>query len=44
MSVFGIAPAVANAIAGATGARLKELPMSEKLFGELQQTKTGKAD
>ena len=33
MSVFGIAPAVANAIARATGVRLKELPMSaEKLL------------
>ena len=36
MSVFGIAPAVANAVARATGVRLKELPMSaEKLFEEL---------
>jgi CO/xanthine dehydrogenase Mo-binding subunit len=43
--VFGIAPAVANAIASATGVRLKELPMSaEKLFGELQQAQAGKAD
>jgi CO/xanthine dehydrogenase Mo-binding subunit len=36
MSVFGIAPAVANAIAHATGVRLKELPMSaEKLLEQL---------
>jgi len=40
MSVFGIAPAAANAIARATGVRLKELPMSaEKLLEQLKQTK-----
>ena len=40
MSVFGIAPAVANAIAHATGVRLKELPMSaEKLLEQLKQPK-----
>jgi CO/xanthine dehydrogenase Mo-binding subunit len=40
MSVFGIAPAVANAIAHATGVRLKELPMSaEKLLAELKRSK-----
>jgi len=39
MSVFGIAPAVANAIARATGVRLKVLPMSaEKLFAELNRS------
>jgi CO/xanthine dehydrogenase Mo-binding subunit len=38
MSVFGIAPAVANAIARATGVRIKELPMSaEKLFERLNK-------
>jgi len=37
MSVFGMAPAVANAIARATGIRLKELPMTaEKLFEQLK--------
>ena len=40
MSVFGIAPAVANAIARATGVRLKELPMSaETLLEQLKQPK-----
>jgi CO/xanthine dehydrogenase Mo-binding subunit len=40
MSVFGVAPAVANAIARATGVRIKELPMSaEKLFDRLKETK-----
>ncbi|HLN85424.1 MAG TPA: molybdopterin cofactor-binding domain-containing protein, partial [Candidatus Limnocylindrales bacterium] len=40
MSVFGIAPAVANALARATGVRLKELPMSaEKLLEQLKQAK-----
>jgi CO/xanthine dehydrogenase Mo-binding subunit len=38
MSVFGIAPAVANAIARATGVRIKVLPMSaEKLFERLNK-------
>jgi CO/xanthine dehydrogenase Mo-binding subunit len=42
MSVFGIAPAVANAIARATGVRLKELPMSaEKLLEQLKQSAKG---
>ena len=37
MSVFGIAPAIANAIARVTGARLKDLPMSaEKLREQLK--------
>jgi CO/xanthine dehydrogenase Mo-binding subunit len=39
MSVFGIAPAVANAIARATGVRIKELPMSaEKLLERLNKS------
>jgi carbon-monoxide dehydrogenase large subunit len=39
MSVFGIAPAIANAIASLTGVRIKDLPMSaEKLFERLKQT------
>jgi len=39
MSVFGIAPAVANAIARATGVRIKELPMSaEKLLEQLDKS------
>jgi CO/xanthine dehydrogenase Mo-binding subunit len=39
MSIFGIAPAIANAIASLTGKRIKDLPMSaEKLFEELKQT------
>jgi len=38
MSVFGIAPAVANALARLTGVRLRELPMSaEKIFAELKK-------
>ena len=37
IAVFGIAPAIANAIARATGARIKDLPISaEKLFGRIQ--------
>jgi CO/xanthine dehydrogenase Mo-binding subunit len=40
MSVFGIAPAVANAIARMTGVRIKDLPISaEKLFERLKQPK-----
>jgi CO/xanthine dehydrogenase Mo-binding subunit len=36
MSVFGIAPAIASAVARATGVRIKELPMSaEKLLQQL---------
>ncbi len=39
MSVFGIAPAVANAIARVTGVRIKELPMSaEKLLEQLNKS------
>jgi CO/xanthine dehydrogenase Mo-binding subunit len=39
MSVFGIAPAIANAIAHATGVRIKDLPMSpEKLLAELNRS------
>ena len=39
MSVFGIAPAIANAIARATGVRIKELPMSaEKLLEQLDKS------
>ena len=39
MSIFGIAPAIANAIASLTGKRIKDLPMSaEKLFEQLKQT------
>lgn len=42
MSVFGIAPAVANAIARATGVRMKDLPMSaEKLLEQLKQSPHG---
>jgi len=38
MSIFGIAPAIANAIASLTGKRIKDLPMSaEKLFEQLKQ-------
>jgi CO/xanthine dehydrogenase Mo-binding subunit len=37
MSLFGIAPAIANAVASVTGVRIKELPMSvEKLLHELK--------
>jgi CO/xanthine dehydrogenase Mo-binding subunit len=40
MSVFGIAPAIANAIARMTGVRIKDLPLSaEKLFERLKQPK-----
>ncbi len=38
MAVFGIAPAIANAVARLTGVRIKDLPMSaEKLLAELKQ-------
>jgi CO/xanthine dehydrogenase Mo-binding subunit len=38
MAVFGIAPAVANAVARAAGVRIKELPISaEKLFEEIKR-------
>lgn len=37
VSLFGIAPAVANAVARATGIRIKELPLSaEKLFEQIR--------
>jgi CO/xanthine dehydrogenase Mo-binding subunit len=40
MAVFGIAPAIANAVARLTGVRIKDLPMSaEKLLAELKQLK-----
>jgi len=40
MSVFGIAPAIANAVARLTGARIKDLPLSaEKLRDELKKSK-----
>ena len=39
MSVFGIAPAVANAIARLTGVRIKDLPMSaENVLEQLNQS------
>jgi CO/xanthine dehydrogenase Mo-binding subunit len=39
MSVFGIAPAVANAIARVTGVRIKDLPMSaEKVLEQLNKS------
>ncbi len=41
MAVFGIAPAVANAVARAIGVRIKDLPMSaEKLLAHIKQSKT----
>jgi CO/xanthine dehydrogenase Mo-binding subunit len=40
MSVFGIAPAIANAIARLTGVRIKELPLSaEKLREQIKESK-----
>lgn len=40
MSVFGIAPAVANAVARATGVRIRDLPLSaEKLREQLNSSK-----
>ena len=40
MSVFGIAPAVANAVARITGVRLKDLPLSaENLLAQLKHSK-----
>jgi xanthine dehydrogenase molybdenum-binding subunit len=40
MSVFGIAPAIANAVARATGIRIKDLPLSaEKLLKQLKRAK-----
>jgi CO/xanthine dehydrogenase Mo-binding subunit len=38
--VFGIAPAVANAVARLTGVRMKDLPLSaEKLRAQLKSSK-----
>jgi CO/xanthine dehydrogenase Mo-binding subunit len=38
VSLFGIAPAIANAIAHATGVRIKDLPMtSQKILEHLKQ-------
>jgi CO/xanthine dehydrogenase Mo-binding subunit len=40
MAVFGIAPAIANAVARAVGVRIKDLPMSpEKLFDQIKQAR-----
>jgi nicotinate dehydrogenase medium molybdopterin subunit len=40
MAVFGIAPAMANAVARAVGVRIKELPMSaEKLLAQIKAEK-----
>lgn len=40
MSVFGIAPALANAVASVTWARIKDLPLSaEKLLDQLNRAK-----
>jgi CO/xanthine dehydrogenase Mo-binding subunit len=37
MSLFGIAPATANAIASLTGVRIRDLPISaEKVFEQLK--------
>jgi CO/xanthine dehydrogenase Mo-binding subunit len=39
MAVFGIAPAIANAVARAVGVRIKDLPISaEKLLEQLEKT------
>jgi CO/xanthine dehydrogenase Mo-binding subunit len=39
MAVFGIAPAVANAVARAVGVRIKDLPMSaEKLLEQINRS------
>jgi CO/xanthine dehydrogenase Mo-binding subunit len=43
MSVFGIAPALANAVARATGVRIKDLPLSaEKLLAQIKQSRRSK--
>jgi xanthine dehydrogenase molybdenum-binding subunit len=40
MSVFGIAPAVANAVARLTGVRIKDLPITaEKLLDQMKHAK-----
>jgi CO/xanthine dehydrogenase Mo-binding subunit len=39
MAVFGIAPALANAVARATGVRIKDLPLSsEKLLEQIKRS------
>jgi len=39
MAVFGIAPALANAVARTVGVRIKELPLSaEKLLEQIEKT------
>jgi carbon-monoxide dehydrogenase large subunit len=41
MAVFGIAPALANAVARATGVRIKDLPMgAEKLLAHIKQSRS----
>jgi CO/xanthine dehydrogenase Mo-binding subunit len=43
MAVFGIAPALANAVARAAGVRIKDLPMSaEKLLEQIKKTGKGR--
>lgn len=43
MAVFGIAPALANAVARAAGVRIKDLPMSaEKLLEQIKKTGTAR--
>ena len=38
VSLFGIAPAIANAVANATGVRIKDLPMTaEKILDQLKR-------
>jgi CO/xanthine dehydrogenase Mo-binding subunit len=40
MAVFGIAPAIANAVARAVGVRIKDLPISpEKLLDHIKQAR-----
>ena len=40
MSLFGIAPAIANAVARLTGVRIKDLPLSaEKVREQLKESK-----
>ena len=43
MAVFGIAPAIANAVARAVGVRIKDLPMSaEKLLEQIKRIGKGR--
>ncbi|HEX2261236.1 MAG TPA: molybdopterin cofactor-binding domain-containing protein, partial [Candidatus Binatia bacterium] len=43
MAVFGIAPAIANAVARAVGVRIKDLPMSaEKLLEQIKKNGKGR--